>query len=469
MNTLRIPIIPGKVQVMQTQKEGELDLKAICLFAATGFFLERDTYFTNQKALQPATEYQLDAAGRIRDARPYWSWFYEPRKITLQQATGEFADLFEKLIKDGVDINTTILPLSGGLDSRTLAAGLVRTQKNVNSYTYSFTNGHDEARYGHRIATACGFPFHKWLVRPGYLWNSIDHLAALNRCQAEFTHPRQMAFITEFANLGDLFMLGHWGDVLFDGMNVPENLPLEQQLEVVIKKIIKKGGLELGKSLWNIWGIEGDFHSYLRERVLELLKAIDIPDSANARIRAFKSLYWAPRWTSANLSVFESVRPIFLPYYHNDMCRFICTIPEVLLSGRKIQIEYLKLKFPPLAKIPWQQHAPFNLYTYRLNTAPVNWPFRAFNKLNQVLGMKKIQRNWELQFLGDDNFKSLRHQLSQKSFTEWIPGQVVHNFLDKFQSGNTVYYAHSVSMLLTLAMFHKNTSKFKNAEYQKAD
>ena len=53
---IRTAIIPDRVTIRTTGAPAELDRKAICVFAATGFFLEADTYYRNAVALQPATE-----------------------------------------------------------------------------------------------------------------------------------------------------------------------------------------------------------------------------------------------------------------------------------------------------------------------------------------------------------------------------------------------------------------------------
>src|SRR5690606_38601732 len=100
------------------------------------------------------------------------------------------------------------------------------------------------------------------------------------------------------------------------------------------------------------------------------------------------------------------------PYYDNRLCEFICSVPEKYLAGRQIQIEYLKMRNPDLAKISWQSHKPFNLYNYHLNKMPYNLPYRVVDKMKRTLNAKKyIQRNWELQFLGDQNEKHLKKWL----------------------------------------------------------
>ncbi|WP_348810498.1 asparagine synthase C-terminal domain-containing protein [Flavobacterium maritimum] len=452
--SIKNPIIPHKPSFVGAPKT--LDYQAICVFAATGFFLDQDTYYLEQKVLQPAQEYQIDA-NQIVSQQSYFRWHYTPKERPLSQIVQEFAVLFETIILEQVGSQKVILPLSGGLDSRTQAAALHYLGKEVQAYSYAFEGGHDETKYSRKIAQVCGFPFRDWKVPQGYLWDTIESLAQINGCYSEFTHPRQMAFVDQYASLGEIFSLGHWGDVLFDGMGVPDDLSFEEKVRVLVKKIVKKGGIELAESLWKSWALEGDFESYLEERIRVLVSKINIPQNANAQIRAFKSLYWAPRWTSTNLSVFESVRPVSVPYYDNRMCAFICSVPEKYLAGRQIQIEYLKMRLPALAKITWQDHRPFNLYQYHWDHRPWNLPYKITDKIKRSLvSTPLIQRNWELQFLGVENDKQLKQWLFENpAFTKFIDPAVVSEFYTKFTQEEAVYYSHSVSMLLTLSLFSK--------------
>ncbi len=456
LQKVKVPILPDRVLFGKRNRVRALDREAICVFAATGFFLERDTYWIDEMALQPGYAYSLDEAGYVLTEKKYWDWHYTPRDISLKQATEEFAHLFERLVREAVGNKRVILPLSGGLDSRTLAAALRDRPEQVQAFSYEFEQGHPETSYGQAIARALGFDFQKLVVPRGYLWQVIDRLAVLNGCHAEFTHPRQMAFVDRFRDMGELFLLGHWGDVLFDDMGVPDGLDFEAQRQVVLKKMVKKGGLELAEALWRTWGLEGHFRDYLEERISDLLRTLDI-DNANARIRAFKSRYWAYRWTTVNLSVFASVHPIALPYYHDEMCRFVCTVPERWLAGRQIQIEYLKLVAPQLAKITWQAHRPFNLYNYTWNRVPWNLPYRLLDKsrrtIQSLLGKPLVQRNWELQFVGAENDRHLRkHLIDADSF---VPKALREEFYRKFKEEDAVKYSHPVSMLLTLNLFNK--------------
>lgn len=455
MLTIQNQIIPLKSTFIG--HKSELDQKAICIFAAIGFFLDNDTYYRDLKTLRPATNYILKNNVVISEEK-FFKWHYTPIERPLNQIVQEFAVLFETIINEQTEDKKVILPLSGGLDSRTQAAALHHLGKNVHAYGYAFQGGHDETHYGKKIAEVCGFPFEDWKVPKGYLWAEIEKLAQINGCYSDFTHPRQMAFVDNYASLGDTFSLGHWGDVLFDDMGVPDSLSLEEQVTIIVKKIVKKGGIELAETLWESWELEGDFKGYLCQRIQEILLEINIPTNANAQIRAFKSLYWAPRWTSTNLSVFESVCPITVPYYDDRMCEFICSVPEKYLAGRQIQIEYLKMRNPELAKIAWQSQRPFNLYNYHLNKSPYNLPFRILDKAKRTLNPQKfIQRNWELQFIGTENEKELKKWLFEnEKMNVIVPKELTLEFYEKFTNEDAVYYSQSVSMLLTLSLFFKN-------------
>ncbi|PVW16464.1 asparagine synthase-related protein [Marixanthomonas spongiae] len=458
MNIIKTPIIPPRQQFAKVEAPHELDKKAICIFAATGFFLDTDTYFQNQKVLPPASENSMDENGMLLKSTPWFKWHYSPRNISFETALDEFTQLFETIVAEQANNRPVILPLSGGLDSRTQAVALHEQKAEVHSYSYSFAGGFKEHHISAQIAKTCNFRFQPFIIPPNYLWQVIDELANINGCYSEFTHPRQMAVLDDFKKMQGSFSLGHWGDVLFDrGVGKKEaHLP---ELEILYKKIIKKGGLALANKLWIQWGLEGSFEAYLKERLEALLNQIDI-DHKGAKVRAFKSLYWAPRWTSVNLSVFEEAHPIHLPYYDNRMCAFICTLPEEYLADRKLQIAYIKQRSPKLAKIMWQAQKPYNLNNYHKNKAPGNLPYRISNKLqregNALLGKKYIQRNWELQFLGMENDEQLQSYIFNPQFHSFVPKSVVTEFYNAFKTQDPVTYSHPVSMLLTLSVWYAN-------------
>ena len=460
MKTIKTPIIPVEQTFINLKDQPhELDYKAICVFSALGFFLDTDTYWKDKKVLPPASINKIDDAGYLISSKPWFEWYYKPKQINLNEATTNFGELFEEIVKEQCKDKKVILPISGGLDSRSQAVALHKLGVAVKSYSYSFENGYNEAGISKKIAEKCDFPFQEFTVSKSYLWNKINELATINKCYSEFTHPRQMAVIDDIEKLGDVFSLGHWGDVLFDSENLQRNYSNEDLIPKIKKKILKKGGLELATSLWQNWELEGEFEDYLDRRILTLLSKIKI-DNSNAKIRAFKSMYWAPRWTSINLSVFARNKEIYLPYYDDRMCKFICEVPESLLNDRQIQIEYIKRTYPSVAKIVWQDAKPFHLYNHYLAKTHLRLPFRIVDKLKREFenfqGKKFVQRNWELQFLEADDKGKLIDYLQSIEITNQINIDLIKQYLNLFYKDDQVYYSHSVSTLLTLSLYFKN-------------
>ncbi|MDB2555218.1 asparagine synthase-related protein [Flavobacteriaceae bacterium] len=460
MKTIKTSIIPIEQTFINLKDQPhELDYKAICVFSALGFFLDTDTYWKDKKVLPAASINKIDDDGFLVSSEPWFEWHYKPKNRSLENVTNEFSDLFEKIVSEQCIDKKVILPISGGLDSRSQAVALHKLGIEVNTYSYSFENGYNEAGISKKIAKKCNFLFQEFTIPKNYLWDKIDELSAINSCYSEFTHPRQMAVIDDVEKLGDVFSLGHWGDVLFDSENLQQNYSDQDLIPLLKKKIIKKGGLELAKSLWQNWKLEGEFEDYLNSRILVLLSRINIVNS-NAKIRAFKSMYWAPRWTSINLSVFARNKEIYLPYYDDRMCQFICEVPESLLNNRQIQIEYIKKTNIAVAKIVWQDAKPFHLYNHHLAKTHLRLPYRIINKLKRefenLKGKKFVQRNWELQFLTTDDQEKLTDYLQSKELIHQIDIDLIKDYLNLFYKEDQVRYSHSVSTLLTLSLFFKN-------------
>lgn len=425
----------------------KIDLIAIAYWVSTGFFLEDDTFWEDVKWEGP----------NLYDSK----WLYDPRNISLEETVEEFKEIFESIIKEEIKDKRPLLALSGGLDSRTLAVALKNLNINPHTYSYKFSGSFDETKYGKEIAYRYRWTFDDLVIPKGYLWDILESLGSINGCFAEFTHARQAAVVEELSKKGDVWLLGHWGDVLFDDMGISSGLKLNDQINVIQQKIIKKGGKELATDLWNIWKLPDNFENHLNRRIRTMHERISI-DNANARIRAFKSMYWATRWTSTNLAYFEHFKPMVLPYYDDRMCEFIMTVPEKWLAGRQIQIEYIKKYAPELAAIPWQSKSPYNLFNYDKHFTAYHFPYRVAKKIKHttktlITGKRLVQRNWEIQFLGKENNENLERWLfDNPALNNLVSKEIVHKYYDLFKSGDQVYWSHPISMLLTLSVFAKN-------------
>lgn len=436
--------------VRQQDIAAELDRAAICVWAAFGFMLDCDTFFKDVKWNKPQAP----------------EWYYKPGTISFDASVEKFAAVFEDVISSQIAGKDVMLALSGGLDSRTLAAAVHRLGAKAFTYSYKFHNSFDETKYGKALARIAGWDFEEYIIPEGYLWNKIDELAEINQCYSEFTHARQMAVIDKIAPQGNLFLLGHLGDLVYDGMGLNNNMPEHKLREIIIKKMLKKGGFELGQDLWNAWELNGDFKAYLEQRVGELLSGIKI-DNVNARAKAFKSMYWVTRWTNVNLQVFSHYHPIALPYYDERICKLVCETPEEYLRDRKIQIEYLKRYAPDMAKVAWQSKEPYHLFNHNKHLTWQHLPWRIADKSKRVVAeklfnKKTVIRNWEIQFEGKENDQKLKEYLfNSAELTAELPESLIRKYYNNFKEKDAVYYSHPVSMLLTFSVFLNRQKKLR--------
>ena len=436
-------------------KKAELDMQAICIFLATGMFLAQDTYFTDLKTAKPGEVLYTDGDHfvRKRESRNPWR-----RRTTQDVSLVSALEEFDTLLATSNGNRDIILPISGGLDSRTLAAASSQDW-NVRSYSYAFDGGIDELAYGRLISRCCGMEHTEFLIPSGYLWSHIDRFPELTNCYAEFTHPRQVAVLDEVSELGDELYLGHWGDVLFDDFGFNESTDQNQLISYVNRTLCKSSGIELARHLWQSHGFSESFDVYLKGRIEGELAHIEA-ESSDHRMRIFKSLNWAPRWTSVNLSIFSRAGRLNVPYYRDEMVDFVSGLPEKWLKNRYFQIEYIKWKNRRLAEVPWQAMAPFNLNTYKNIYGILGLPVRAYAKaervLRRTLRKEKVRQNWELQFLGKENRARLDEWLLENpSLTELVSRSCVEHFLERFDKQPQSTW-HAVSMLLTLSVFAAN-------------
>ena len=436
----------------------DLDYKSIAVFSALGFMFGDKTYFRQIKVIPPATQYEM-IDKKITIKNQWWDWNHTPENLSLSNAVEEFASIFQSHISKAVSGEKVILPISGGIDSRSLLVPLVQNN-NLNLLSYNFENGFDELQFGQAISKLFQIPQKSYLIPKGYIWNQLDNFVSYNGLLTDFTHPRQVAVLNKTQEKTPKIISGHWGDVLFDVSRSIANLNTDEQVQFLVNSFSNEGGRELAEDLWKLWGLPDSFQNYIETVFDKCYREIKI-DNSSSRMRAFKSLYWAPRFTSVNLNIFKNLGALVLPYYSNEMCNFICRLPEQHLSGRKIQIRYIKKYCPDLATIPWQKYFPLNLKNYEKYYSVSYLPHRIINKLKRdftikVLNKKTlIEQNWENQFLGNSNDQQLQmHLLSNRELQKLIPLSITKKYYLKFKT-NPHKYAHAVSMLLTLSVFSR--------------
>jgi len=473
----------------------QLDWQALTGFLGFGFFPADRTYYEDVRILRPATHYIFNASGREVSAERYYNWHHDPDyRRSYEDTVEQFGGIFQSAMADRLALPSApqtsapgllasravriAIPISGGLDSRSTVAAinpplhsgmgspLASQSASIDhlwSYSYGYAQDSVEIRIAREVAQVRGVPFQAFTLN-NYLFDRLGEVLAAIEGFQDSTQCRQAFIAGELREHADFVIAAHWGDVWLDQMGLVNvegagrgarggGLTPGFVSEHAQKKMLKRGR---GWLLENVCTphLGGEKPEALLRRFvdqgMEPLQTIEDPDF---RVKAFKTDNWSFRWTSASLRMFQAAAFPRLPFYDTRLAEFFSTVPSEYVSGRRLQIDYLKRFAPDLARVDWQPYNS-NLYDYR---APDAWglPKRAWNKAWRALKRKKvIERNWEVQFNGEKGKAGLDHWLLR-------PGLRLHDLVAKSKTEQLLNdfrmnplgegRGYTVSMLLTLS------------------
>jgi hypothetical protein len=452
----------------------ELDWEALTGFFGFGFFPQDRTFFKDVRILWPATHYVFNETGEQISAERYWHWHHRPDgKRSYDDTVAEFGSLFTSAMRDRVREGRVALPISGGLDSRcTVAAIDTELLSTLNSqpsthlwaYSYGYSDDSIEMRIARQLAAARGLPFNAFTVKP-YLFSDLARVLGAVEGFQDLTQCRQATVFEELREKTDYVIAAHWGDVWLDDMGLTRATPSDSRsvvrgpwsnglvTEHTLEKMVKKGREWLLKNLAAPKLGKESPQELLTSFVREALKPLEHIEDPDFRVKAYKTENWSFRWTLASLRMFQAAAFPRLPFYDTRLTDFFCTVPSEYVQGRRLQIDYLKRFAPDLARIEWQPYRA-NLYDYQ-KADPLALPKRAANKLWRTLaGKQVIERNWEVQFSGEQGEAGLRNWLTRPGLRlhEFVPKAEVQSLLNSFRSEPLKNgHGYTVSMLLTFS------------------
>jgi asparagine synthetase B (glutamine-hydrolysing) len=442
-----------------------LDRTGLSAFFALGFFCADRTFYEDVKVLGPATRLVINREGKMLSKQRYWTWHHEPSNRSFNETVEQFASTIDAIVSDQIKSGALVLPISSGLDSRTIAGALVSCTGGIDpeevrnrlwSYSYGFTDDSIETAAAARIATAAQFPFERFTVGD-YLFDRVDTILASIEGFQGVANTRQAAISESIAAHGDYLLAAHWGDVWMEDMGLAEakpGIPEDQIVAHAFRRMLKPGGIELlaGASL------ETSGHEAALEIVREELRqylpsSTEVPEP-DFRVKALKTDQWSHRWTTASLRMFQPAAFPRLPFYDNRMVDFCCTIPASFLQGRRLQIEYLKRYHPDLARITWDR-TDSSLFFQQFYDS---WllPKRMYKKLRRVItGKRHIGRNWEVQLLGPTGRDGIeRHLLgSGLRIHDVVPRAFTTDLVARTYSAPDAGNGYALNQLLTLSLW----------------
>lgn len=443
------PLLGTFSPALYTATRGSLDWAGLTGFFSFGFFPEDRTYDRDVRILRPASRYDFTEDGKLVSSTSYWKWFHAPDPRRSEPDTiAEFGDILKAAVLDQTRYGRVVLPLSGGLDSRTVAACLPQGCA-VRTYSYGYSNDSVEIRIAKQIARRRDLDFTEHTIKP-YLFDQLETVLSAVEGFQDVTQARQAQVADWLSGSADYVIGAHWGDVLCDDMGLPAGSHTSSQvLDHSIHKLEKRGRQWLLENIAapRLEGVSADV--LLREMMeREIASHATIADD-DFRVKALKTTQWAFRWTLASLRMYQAGAFPRIPFLDPKVIDFFCTVPTAMVRGRRLQVEYLKRFAPDLARIRWQVHDA-NLFHYRYS-GPFLLPKRAIQKAVRTLTRKKVlQRNWEVQYFAPGQWTRLEQQILQSPVLErLVAASQATNLLERFRQNPTPEDGYTVSMLLT--------------------
>lgn len=433
----------------------QLDWVGLTSFFSCGFFLGNHTQYDDMQVLRPATHLVLDEQGQLCREERYWAWQHQPDRQRSQADTGaEFAHLFGAVIHEQMGQGRVAVPISGGLDSRSVVAALGDEERGrVWAYSYGYLPHSVETQIAQRVAQARQLPFQAFTIPP-YLFDRLPQVIGAIEGFQDITQCRQAAILPELAEQAEFVSAAHWGDVWLDDMGLAgqTNLGTEAFFQTAWKKIAKTGRDWLVQNVCQPQLGQSSAEAVVKDLLQSALVAVAHLEEPDFRLKAFKTEQWSARWTTASLRMYQPAVFPRLPFYDTRLTDFFAQVPTALVAQRQLQVEYLKQAAPDLARIIWQRYG-YNLYWYPYRHY-FRWPRRLWRGVQRWLTTQApVTLNWQVQFLHPQGKAGLQRWLLQPGLRlhEWLAPAVLQERVAQFMAHPYQQGGYSLAMLLTFS------------------
>lgn len=351
-----------------------LSMTGLATFLAMEHPFGDETFFEGVSVFPPGTFLALSRDGA--EWLPYWT----PTFTGADEATArpperwldEASDLFEQAVLRCLD-GPVVVPLSGGTDSRTVAAFAGRHDFPV------FTFGDEDSQdvvYARRVAARLGLEHHVFTLPPDYISRYAGLVAQWGEGMVSIFHAHDLAFVEEIRDLAPVVVYGMTAEYF-----------RQEMLEVILAEHPTTSWQQAG-ALWRharagrrpladfpdedalldrlagfYWGVVGPAWAHevlspelastigqtLRGCLAETFQAIEGPSpidrlaSFNVRVRQRRFSNWGLKMTHALLEYRK-------PFDDYALVDFMLKTPAA--TRRQIQAEVLRQRFPAMAAIP---------------------------------------------------------------------------------------------------------------------
>jgi asparagine synthetase B (glutamine-hydrolysing) len=320
-------------------------------FFCYGTHFNNRTWMSGYLRLPPATIMNVDEDG-VR-SRTYWHYRYNERANVLEQGT--YSQLFgihldravERCMKGSRRIG---IFLSGGYDSRSLAAAIRKYRLPVPAFTFGHPESRD-VRYAALLADRIGLE-HYLLTDPGpYLYSNCREIVWRTEGMSSFANCTSIRYHALLKDKIDIILLGFLGE--FSGSHVWPQLLLARSRRAVVKTIYSRMVLRRLESVRRIFNasrfaqildeLRGRFEASFEN--IQNDHPINIADSWNF-------LYIQPQSSFQSASVDRYQFEARAPHMDRELVDFLLSIPPYSRLEQRVYKRMIANSFPNIRDVP---------------------------------------------------------------------------------------------------------------------
>lgn len=335
----------------------QVDLVAVYEFVVFDHALDDRTLLESVRLL-PQGSVLVCQAGRVT-IRPYWTLRYPDRY--QPQSEGYYLERFWHYMRQAVarqlpDGRPAAMLLSGGLDSRVIAALLCELGGSVETMTFGIP-GCDDARVAAEVAKALGTRHHFFELKPDWLQNMAEEAVRATDGLGNIVNLHVMATLEQQAQSAQVLYKGFLGDALL-GWAITRQMWGDYDNEIRYKMhwethlghgAIPYNTTEQAKLFTD--GFKEQVGSRVCEAYRDGLDKSGSPQLGNQRLY-FDLTQRVPRMTLNGVEVARNRAVVRLPFCDNDLVDFVLTVPPGFLFERHLAYAAMIKYQPRMAQIP---------------------------------------------------------------------------------------------------------------------
>jgi asparagine synthase (glutamine-hydrolysing) len=342
------------------------ELKALCVvdpeprtidslgtlaYFCAGSQIEGRTWLEGYTRLLPATILSFDEEGL--QTRTYWTYKYEEQAPPLDQATyfTVFGTLLDRAVERCMQGSQRIgLFLSGGYDSRSVAASIRQYHLPLPAFTFGYPESRD-VRYAAMLAERVGLDHYPLTDREPYLTRHCRAIIWRSEGLSSFANTTSVRYHTVMKEKMDVILTGFLAE--FSGSHTWPRLLLartrQEAMNAVFERVFK-GHLSLVRRLFSTTVFAQAFEG-VREEFVRSFSGIHNDHPLNAA-DCWNLIQYQPRITFQTPCVDRHLFEIRAPHMDAELVDFLLTIPPRARLEQRVYKKMIAYQFPQIRDVP---------------------------------------------------------------------------------------------------------------------